>query len=40
MKVAFCAKTHETVNKVRIMLLDPNLWTMDTKFISMNVKAI
>lgn len=40
MKVAFYAKTFETVNKIRIMCLDQNLWTMDTKFISMDLKAI
>ena len=39
MKVAFYAKTLETVNKIRIMCLNQNLWTMDSKFISMELKA-
>ena len=40
MKVAFYAKTLETVNKIRIMCLNQNLWTMDLKFIIMELKAI
>lgn len=40
MKVAFYAKTLETVNKIRIMCLNQNLWTIDLKFISMELKAI
>lgn len=40
MKVAFYAKTLEMVNKIRIMCLNQNLWTMDSKFISMDIKAI
>lgn len=40
MKVTFYAKTFETVNKIRIMCLNPNLWTMDAKFINMDLKAI
>lgn len=40
MKVAFYAKTLEKVNKIRIMCLNQNLWSMDSKFISMNIKAI
>lgn len=40
MKVAFYAQTLETVNKIRIMCLNQNLWTMDSKFISMELKAI
>lgn len=40
MKVAFYTKTVEGVNKIKIMCLNKNVWTMVSKFIIMNLKAI